>query len=245
MANFRMLALMVSTLVFCARANAQSFGLFVTNAPNPAVVSNSLIYTISVTNETGGLLQNVFVTNTFSSSFQFVSASTNSQNFTNSYSVSSSNVVFAFGSLSDGYFLQMTQKVRPLITGLLTNFVTVGGVTVPVAAFTNVVQVISTNATADLGVTMSGFPSDIYVNDIVTYQVSVTNGGPDSAGNVILSNGVPDGVELLGFSPTNQFSTATNFIVLNLGALTNGASKNIFFTVQPTNSGVVTFSAFV
>jgi len=64
--------------------------------------------------------------------------------------------------------------------------------------------------------------------------------------NVVLSNGLPADVKLLGVSPTNQNFTFTNsFVVMNLGKLTNGTSKKFQLTIQPTNSGVMSISASV
>ena len=64
--------------------------------------------------------------------------------------------------------------------------------------------------------------------------------------NVLLTNLLPRGTLLLGFTPTNQSATFTNgALVLNLGTLTNGASSTVHLTVQPTNTGPQTFSALV
>src|SRR5439155_20313581 len=53
---------------------AADFGLSVTGAPNPALVSQPVTYNIAVTNQTGFTLTVVFLTNEFSAPVQFLSA---------------------------------------------------------------------------------------------------------------------------------------------------------------------------
>ena len=60
-------------IVACSRAGAQAFGLSVIPSANSILVSNSLTYTINVTNLTGGDLSDAVVTNVFPASFQILS----------------------------------------------------------------------------------------------------------------------------------------------------------------------------
>ena len=76
----------------------------------------------------------------------------------------------------------------------------------------------------------------------MTYSVAVTNLGPSAASNVMLTNTLPPGV--IPISPTNP--AASNIVfTFNLGTLTNGGYTNLLFTVEPTNAGVLTFTASV
>ncbi len=234
-AYFQMLALIALAAIICPRAGAQGIGLLVKASSNPVVVSNSLTFTITVTNQVGVTLTNVSVTNAFSPNVQFNSTNTN-------------QVIVSFGDLTNNASIQKTLTVRPLTIGFLTNSVVVGSTSTNILVSTNVIVAIinSNSVVTDLGVGIVGFSTNIFVNDQVTYFVGVTNFGPNTVTNVVLSNGLPAGVKLIGVSPTNQAYTFTNsFVVMNLSKLTNGTSKKFQLTIQPTNSGVMLISASV
>lgn len=237
-----MLALLVAGLLVAGvRVEAQGFGLSATSSTNLVILNNSLTYTINVTNHTGVLLTNVFVTNTPSATVVLGSVTASQgTNFTNSASL-----IFALGSLTNGTSAQMTLTLQPTTTGFLINTIVVGSDTVTNIAFTNVVVQVIT-ARADLGVAMVGPIQAVITNDLMTYGVTVTNLGPSAAPNVVLTNTLPPGVILKGVAPTNQtYSVVTSNLIFNLGTLTNGGYMNLQFTVQPTNAGVLTFSASV
>ena len=240
----RKLAVFSAALIVAgATAEAQGFGLSVTDSPNPIVVNNSLAYTINVTNQTGLLLTNFLVTNTLSAPVQFLSAS--SSYGTNSAVTNANSLVFTFRQFTNGDVAQMTMTLQPQNLGFLTNFILVASTEVTNTATTNIgVQVIT--AQADLGVIMIGPAQAVITNDLMTYGVTVTNLGPSAAHNIVLTNTLPPGVILKGVAPANQtYSVATSNLIFNLGTLANGGYTNLQFTVQPTNTGVLTFSASV
>ena len=216
------------------RVGAQQFGLSVIPSANPILVSNSLTYSINVTNLGSGL-NDTFVTNVLSASAQFQSAASSQGVYTNNNNV----VVFELGTFTAGQGVQMTVTVMPTAVGFVSNAVTVADPAETTStAFTNVVvQVTNLVMQADLGVTMTGPKQAVITNDWMTYGVMVTNAGPSTATSVMLTNTLPPGV--ISISPTNQTG---NF---NLGKLTNGGYTNLFFTVEPTNVGVLPFSASV
>ena len=211
----------------------------------PLLVSNSLTYTISVTNLNQIPLTDTLVTNLLSAPFQFVSA-TGPQG---TYTTSSSNVVFDLGSFFDSYFqvAQLTVTVQPTTTGSFTNTVTVRPITVTNTTSTNVVVLVTNAVTlADLGVTMTGPAQPVITNDWMTYGVTVTNAGPNAAPGVILTNTLPPGVGFLSASPAGLApAVAGSNVIFNLGTLAAGAAVNFLLTVQPTNADILTFSSFV
>src|SRR5579862_4910069 len=228
-------------IVACSRAGAQQFGLSVVPSSNPILVSNFLSYTITVTN-LGGSLNDAIVTNIMPASAQFLTA-------TNYYSgigfLTNNSVLFDLGNFPSTYIAQMTVTVLPTALGSITNRVIVAstdfGATNTV--FTNVVvNVTNLVVLADLGVTMTGPSQAVITNDLMTYGVTVTNLGPNDAPNVILTNTLPPGV--IPIAPTNQANSNIVFTP-NLGTLTNGGSTTLLYTVEPTNAGVLVFSASV
>jgi uncharacterized repeat protein (TIGR01451 family) len=239
--HFRMLALLVAGLMAVSlRIGAQGFGLSVTSSASSILVSNSLTYTINVTNLTLGSFP-VFVTNTFPATALLLGASINlgtGTTFTNANG-------FSFTiTLTSGAPAQMTVLAEPTQAGLFTNTVAVfvSGVT----NFTTNMVAQVTNAAApqaDLGVAIIGPAQAVITNDWMTYTVTATNSGPNAAPNVVLTNTLPPGVVLI--SPTNQIPPATSNLIFNLGTLANSGYTNLQFTVQPTNAGVLTLFASI
>lgn len=238
-AHFKMLLLLVVGLIAaCPQVEAQGFRLSATASTSLVVGSNPLTYAISLTNQTGILLTNVFVTNTFSAEVTIISA-TNSQG---SNSVISSGLVFSLGAITNGRLAQLSLTIQTATTGFLTNtiFAVAKGTTNAVS--TNIVtQVVS--AQADLGVAIFGPIQAVITNDVTTYNVTVTNLGPSAAPNVILTNPLPLGVILR--SASQSYTVSSNNLIFNLGTLASATSANLQFTIQPTNAGVLTFSASV
>ena len=220
------------------RADAQGFGLGVTTSTNLVVDTNSVTYHISLTNQTGFLLQTLFVTNTFSGSAKILSA-TNSQG--TNY-IDSSSFVFSLGFMPLGGIAQMAVTVQPGTTGFFTNTIVVATFdTTNTAATNSVVQVITTPA--DLAVAIAGPVQPVMVNDLTAYSVAVTNLGPATATGVVLTNTLPPGLILKKVSQT--YTQSGSNLIFNLGTLAVGGRADFQISIEPTNAGVLAFSASV
>jgi len=244
--KFRLFAALAAALILAGtKAGAQGFGLGVTSSANSILASNSLTYTIIVTNLTGLTLPDAMVTNALSAPVQFVGTTSSQGSFTNSGNL----FVFDLGPFGLAQIAQLTLTVQPTTTGFITNTVTV--VTTNLAlnpVFTNIVTQV-TNAIpteADLGVAITVPATAVITNDLTAYEVSVTNFGPSAAPNVFLTNTLPPGLILKGVSPTSPaYTVAGSNLIFSLGTLTNGSYKNFQFTIQPTNAGALDFFASV
>jgi uncharacterized repeat protein (TIGR01451 family) len=241
--NFRMLAVFLATLIVAGtRADAQSFGFSVTDSANSILVSNSVTYTINVTNLTGISLADAHVTNALPTSVQILSTNASQGSAT----VNSSVVLFDLGAFVNGGIAQLTVTAEPTAIGLITNTVTVASIDVTNTASTNVVIQV-TNApiiTADLGVTIAGPAQAVITNDWMTYGVTASNAGPNTATGVVLTNTLPPGVILRGAVPANYTVVSSN-LIFNLGTLASGSYTNLQFTIQPTNAGTLLLSASI
>jgi len=248
--RFRMWAgLAVVLMVLGTRAGAQSFQLFVSAPSGPVGVSNSITYSIFLTNVTYADSLDTRVSNVLSGVAYSVSSTTNSQG-TNL--VSTNVVVFGLGTIYSGLRAQMALTVTPTNTGYLTNTITVTCSSESYTASTNlIIQVTNVQTTlpeADLAVGMTGPSFQVFSNDWMVYGVSVTNLGPNNATNVFLTNSLPSGVGFKSVWSTNQsftYSVQKSNVVFNLSTLTNGAFVNFQLTVQPTNAGDLTFVSVV
>jgi uncharacterized repeat protein (TIGR01451 family) len=237
--RFQLLAMLsVALSVSCQRVGAQGFGLSVTASANSVMVSNSLTYTINVTNLVGDLLDAV-VTNVLPASVQFQSAT---NYYSGSYTNKNNVIIFDLGSFPVDQVATLTVTAEPTTVGFITNTAIAASTYVTnTASASAVVQVTNLSFQADLGVTIIGPTQAVITNDWMTYDVTVTNAGPDAASRVMLTNTLPQGI--IAIFPTNQAGNSN--LIFNLGALASGSSTNLQFTVQPTNITTLTLFASV
>ena len=240
-------SLVLTAGLVSARVEAADFGFSVTALPNPVVVSNTVVYSIDLTNTSGMALTAVQVTNAVSGPALFDGATNHlfSLNpLANPITTNNNAVIFQIDSMTNGETVHLTLGLSPLQVGFFTNAITVAATNV--AGFSTNVVVDVIRANADLGVTITGPASGVLVNDLVTYRLTVTNLGPDAAPNVFLSNSLPADLQSVSVNPTNQMPPVTsNSLVFSLGTLASGGATNLFVTVQPTNAGLHVFSARV
>jgi uncharacterized repeat protein (TIGR01451 family) len=237
--KLRVLGVMVALLIVAgARAGAQAIILSATNSASSVLVSNNLTYTIIVTNNLA-FLPGAVVSNTLSAPFQLVSVSPGPGV---TFTTNASGGVFGITGFNVGTIAQMALTVKPTQVGFVTNlveFFTPNATNAPsVSLVTQVTNTIPPQA--DLGVIITVPAASVIVNDTTAYRVTVTNAGPSSAPNVVLTNVLPSGVILEG-----NFTVVSNNVILNLGTLKSGGVTNFQFTIQPTNAGTLNLLALV
>jgi hypothetical protein len=230
-----------------SRADAQTgFGASVST--NATSTNSPITYSVSLTNLVNSSIQNVYVTNRFSSEVRVSGIATNYSTTTFSSVTNGQDVLLVFNvpNLTFGTpaSLQLTAYSTNAVS--LTNTIT-AFVFSPSNTFTTNLVTTVTNIippTTDLAVLVSGPPPgpDPYVGDWIQFSVTVTNSGTNSATAVVLSNSFLPTI-VRSIFPTNQFTNSV--ALLNVGTLTNHASKTYTFTIQPTNAGTLSFSGLV
>jgi uncharacterized repeat protein (TIGR01451 family) len=100
---------------------------------------------------------------------------------------------------------------------------------------------------ADLSITKSG-PSTGHVGQVITYTITVHNGGGDAATGVTVTDRLPKNAGF-GSASSNQGSCAPKpkqlLVVCNLGTMANGAGASVTIVVKPTQKGDFTDTATV
>lgn len=238
------LLIVLGLMVVVSRLEAQTIPFTVTVSSNPIGVSNTLSYTINLTNQSGGSVT-VMVTNTLSPFVQFQGVSFGLVPY--SYTNIGQNVIFNVGTVTNNGTAQMGINAMPTVAQSLTNTVTVttNGV---ISGTPLVFSTQSTNPVpiAGLMVAMSGPTAQVFSNDWMVYSVDVTNLGPSDAPGLFLTNMLPPNVGFKFVSPSNKtfsVSVQKSNVIFNLGTLTNQAVRNFQLTIQPTNAGSLTFSS--
>ena len=115
--------------------------------------------------------------------------------------------------------------------------------TLGIATATGTIQ--NDDFVADLSVTESASPASVPRGSQVTFNIVVTNNGPDAANNVTLTDTLPTGATFVSSTPT-QTSTSGSTRIYALGTIASGASRTIALRVQtPDTIGTVTNTASV
>ena len=97
------------------------------------------------------------------------------------------------------------------------------------------------NASTDLAASQTDAPDPAYVNGALTYHVTVSNAGPNTASAVQLTDTLPNGASLQS-AVLSQGSCAPNagsIVTCSLGDLAAGASVTVDVTVIPSVAGTV------
>jgi uncharacterized repeat protein (TIGR01451 family) len=214
-------------------------------SPTPVHVGENLTNSFTITNAGPATANAVAFTNLLPSSVTLVSASC-SQGLC---LTNAGSVIASLGNMNSGAVATVTVVLNPTVTGWLTNTATVsasqidlspGNETVSLAA--NVVS-----AYSDLGITQTALPNPAYVNGSnADYILTVTNGGPNTAANVVVTDSLPPGV---GFVAVNSsLGVCTNVgrtVTCTNLSLSAGGVATIDITVAALSTGVGTNLASV
>ena len=100
---------------------------------------------------------------------------------------------------------------------------------------------------ADLSITKTASPSVVQGNNL-TYTIRVTNGGPNPATNVVVTDNLPAGSDVDFVSATSTAGSCQrtgNTVTCNLGTVANNADQTVTIVVQAKKSGTISNMAIV
>lgn len=93
----------------------------------------------------------------------------------------------------------------------------------------------------DVGITKSASPASVTLGGILTYTLTVTNNGPDTASGVSVVDTLPAGVTFNSATPSQGTATqASGVVTAALGTIASGSSATITIVVTPTTANAVT-----
>ncbi len=218
-----------------------------TDSTDPVIAGNSLTYTIIVTNDGPSTATNVTLSDSLPSGVSFTSA-TASQGTAGE---SGGTVTGQLGSLAPGASATLTivVGVDPGTRGTLNNTVTATATETDAEPTDNsTTQMTTVNSAVDLSITKVDSADPVAATGTLTYTIVVTNNGPSTATDVIVTDSLPAELEFVSATTTaGTVGNVGNQVTANVGTLAPGATATITLntTVVSTATGSISNTAAV
>ena len=212
--------------------------------PNAALVGGMLTYTVSVTNNGPSTASGVVVTNALDPNLALTSVSVSQ----GSYSIQGNAVVLNLGTLASGSIATATITAVPGIQGAVTTTASVSANQLDPLPANNTASVTTTvGPAADLAVGFATLPPSVVVGGPLTYVVSATNFGPNTATSVMLNLSLPPDAVVVS---TNVSQGSISYdgigtVACNVGSLPLGGTVTLTVGVILIDLGTNTATAVV
>ena len=223
-------------------------GLTGVAAPNPGRIGGTVTYLFTVTNAGPNPATSVIFTNQLPAGLTLLSASPSQGTVT---AIASNSVTISLDTLGANAIAQITNVV--MVTGLaipnpavtnapLTNVASVTASETDLNPVNNTASVVTTNSrpAATLGWALAVGSTSVAVGYPLTNTVAITNLGPDSAFNTVLTEPLPPS---FGFVAASSSPTATlvgTNIICSLGDFASNATASVVIVVASASAGSFT-----
>jgi len=183
------------------------------DAPDPVVAGTTLTYTLEVTNNGPSTAVNVLIEDILPAgvSIDDVSATGGGSCNAGVPGDSTQPTTCAFDSLAafaPAETMTIVVTVLPQTTDILHNDARVSSDTLDIDNSDDLASANTTvDAEADLVVEKSDHPDPVLAGEYLTYDVTITNNGPSTAVDVMLSDILPDKVSFVGYTISNGSGT--------------------------------------
>ena len=211
-------------------------------APNPATVGGTLTYTAVVRNNGPATASGIVASNNLTSAMLILGASSSKGTAV----TSGESVVGLIGTLTNGETATVTIVAMPLTAGTIrASAHAFGGQNDPFLANNFAVAAIVVGQAADLGISLMDQPDPAVLSSNFSYFITVTNAGPNTATNVVVSHALPGGGYRVISSPVSQGSTSlgNGTLAWDVGSLAVSATASMTVVGNCTNFG--TLNSFV
>ncbi|PKO14023.1 hypothetical protein CVU37_14980, partial [candidate division BRC1 bacterium HGW-BRC1-1] len=195
-------------------------------------------YTITVANNGPSTAEDVYTTDTLPAGTAFVSGSATQ----GSVSESGGVVIGDLGDIAPATSVTVTITVETVAEGPTSNTAVVDSSTTDIDTTDNTTTppvTVDVVPGADLQVTKTASTNFIAQGQQVTYQVVVTNAGPSTADNVVVTDTLASGLDFVGASTTSGTVSQSGGVVTALiGDLPAGSSATVTITVAGGDAGL-------
>ena len=213
------------------------------DSPDPVLSGDELTYTLDVHNAGPASAPSTSLSDTLPDGQTFVSATTTQ----GSCARSGNTVICALGTLTSGADASVTIKVTSGTPATITNDATVlSTATDPNPNDNSASEETTVKPVADLALTKSDAPDPVLAGELLTYTLGVSNGGPQDAPGVTLTDNLPAGTTFVSAtSSQGTCSESAGTVTCALGTVANGANASAEIEVRPQSEGTVTNQASV
>ena len=213
-------------------------GLAMTGTPEPVGFGSNVVYTLTVTNQSGKTAVGAMVTNAIPAGANFVSAVSSQGTF----ALGAGGLIFNLGDLTNSARATISITLQTTAVGFITNTATVGAQSMELTPADNTASVTTTvSPPAGLLVTATDAPDPVTAGQNVTYTITVTNRGPIAATSVLVTNTLPAGATYVSAGASQgTFLRTGGLVTFDLGALANGAAATLTVVVSPPGGGSIT-----
>ena len=105
---------------------------------------------------------------------------------------------------------------------------------------------VAVSGTADVAVVATDSPDPARIGSPLTYTLLVTNGGPGSAANVVLTDVLPLSLNFVSCSMSQgSYDVQDDIVTCTIGTLANGSTAVVTLVTLPTSTGTITNQATV
>jgi uncharacterized repeat protein (TIGR01451 family) len=195
---------------------------------------------MTVTNNGLATDSGVTVTDTLPAGVVFVSSSASQGSCSGT-----STVICTLGSMVEGAGATVTIVVTPTVSGPLGNTADVTGSNLnPDPIPVNNTVTINTNVlavppSADLALLVADNPDPVTAGQNLTYSITASNNGPDTATNVVVTDTLPSGVTFVSSTASQGACSGIATVTCTLGSLTDGAIATVTIVIKPAASGML------
>jgi uncharacterized repeat protein (TIGR01451 family) len=230
----------VSTIVTQPTAD---LAVGIADAPDPTLVGGNLTYVVSVTNNGPAGASGILVSNVLPPTVHINSTDRSQGNL----SIVGNTVLFSPGFLAKNAYATCTLNVTPLQFGVMSATSYASAIQPdPFLANNTATATTSVGQAADVSISLSANPNPVVLGSNLTYSILVTNFGPNTATNVLVSQTLPVGVTMVSnFLSQGTASLNGSTFTCNLGTIVNGAKATVLVYVTTTRLGSLGSTATV
>lgn len=195
-------------------------------------VGQNLVYTINAMNNGPSNATGVIVTDLLPAGLQFISANSSVGNY------DPGTGIWTIGDLSIGQLVSLTINALVTVsnTSIENTAVVSGNELDPIPENNTSTVITDIDPAADLNIVKLADKSVVNVEDLVTYIISVTNNGPDTAINVQVTDILPTGFSYISSNAsTGSYDPATG--IWTIGDLLYEQVENLIMVVQAVQVG--------
>lgn len=220
----------------CANARAD---LSIVGTANHSTINlgETIVYIISVQNDSAIAAQNVVISSTFPGNAVIIRATNSivSPLVTSLVTTNRGLVNLTLSNLPGSSAIQLIIELQPGTAGSFTN--SLSAAANGLVSSTGEIVVTVGRLNTDLKLTTTALPSSALAGDYLTFNVAVVNLGPSTANGVTITSVLPTNTMLISVIPTGHSAFANRVLTLSVGTLTNGATTNFTVTIQPGAAG--------